>query len=104
MLNSNIGALKARIRTGLARVTTAAANLADLASIASPFGHVCSVGRHVYDSKKHTQNTHRRFYSFLEAVGTSESKRREPLISSNACGATRQQCIGPRSDDSEDIP
>ena len=51
MLYSNIGALKTRIRTGLARVTTAATNLSDLASIASPLGHICSVGGHVDNSK-----------------------------------------------------
>lgn len=47
MLDANIGAPNPSIRTGLARMTAATTNLSDFAAIASPFSHVCFIGRHV---------------------------------------------------------
>ena len=74
MLDSNIGALKARIRTGLARVTTAATNLSDLASIASPLGHICSVGIHA-DNLKDIRRT--RIIGFIHSWEQLELRNRK---------------------------
>lgn len=92
LLNSNVSALDARIRTSLAWMASAATNLPNLAPIASAFGHVCSIRRH--GSRQVVESSHMRELKFCS---TKDQPLRESLDRrlagqcANAHGAKRSR-------------
>lgn len=85
LLNSNVGALDARIYTGLAWMASAATNLPNLAPIASAFSHVCSIRRH--GSRQVVNSSHMKELKFCSTKDQPLRESVDPRLAGQCANA-----------------